>query len=61
MPPVTKNYDYDAFGNECDPDEEDTNPFRYCAEYFGYESLILISQYRAPCNFAENHLSGNVS
>ena len=31
---VTQTYDYDAFGNEKDPDEDDTNPFRFCGEYF---------------------------
>jgi len=28
-------YDYDAFGNEVEPDENDTNPWRYCG-VFGY-------------------------
>ena len=26
-------YDYDSFGNEINPQENDTNPFRYCGEY----------------------------
>jgi RHS repeat-associated protein len=35
---VTKNYDYDAFGNEQNPDTSDTNPFRYCGEYLDLET-----------------------
>jgi hypothetical protein len=35
---VTQEYDYDAFGNEKDPDENDTNPFRYCGEYYDAET-----------------------
>ena len=35
---VTKRYDYDAFGNEENPDSADTNPFRYCGEYFDKET-----------------------
>ncbi|MCL1975524.1 MAG: RHS repeat-associated core domain-containing protein, partial [Firmicutes bacterium] len=31
---VVKAYDFDIFGNERDLDTNDTNPFRYCAEYF---------------------------
>ena len=34
---VLKTYRYDAFGNEIDPEPLDTNPFRYCGEYFGRE------------------------
>ena len=33
-----KNYDYDAFGNEVNPDANDTNPFRHCGEYFDLSS-----------------------
>ena len=35
---VVKNYDYDAFGNEKNPDASDTNMFRYCGEYFDIET-----------------------
>ena len=47
---VTKNYNYDAFGNEVNPDANDTNPFRYCAEYFDKEtnSIYLRARYYAP-------------
>ena len=31
---VTRAYDYDAFGNEKNPSSTDTNPFRYCGEYY---------------------------
>ena len=34
---VLKTYRYDAFGNEIDPEPLDTNPFRYCGEYFDRE------------------------
>ena len=31
---VTKNYYYDSFGVELNPDAADTNPWRYCGEYY---------------------------
>ena len=31
---VTRNYRYDAFGNEINPVANDTNPFRFAGEYF---------------------------
>ncbi|WP_101911297.1 hypothetical protein [Marasmitruncus massiliensis] len=31
---VLKAYRYDAFGNEQNPEKLDSNPFRYCGEYF---------------------------
>ena len=31
---VTQEYAYDAFGVEQDPDAADTNPLRYCGEYY---------------------------
>ena len=34
---MLKTYRYDAFGNEIDPEPLDTNPFRYCGEYFDRE------------------------
>ena len=47
---VTKTYSYDAFGNERDPDEEDTNPFRYCGEYYDTETGLyyLRARYYDP-------------
>ncbi len=33
-----KSYEYDAFGVEKNPDPADTNPFRYCAEYYDTET-----------------------
>lgn len=35
---VTKRYEYDAFGNELGIDNTDTNPFRYCGEYFDVQT-----------------------
>jgi RHS repeat-associated protein len=47
---VTKAYVYDAFGVESGLDENDTNPFRYCAEYFDQEtgSIYLRARYYDP-------------
>ena len=47
---VTKTYAYDAFGNEINPGEADTNPFRYCGEYFDGEtgSIYLRARYYDP-------------
>ena len=47
---VTKRYDYDAFGNELNLDANDTNPFRYCGEYFDRESgtFYLRARYYSP-------------
>ena len=38
---VTWNYDYDAFGNERNPDPNDTNPFRYCGQYWDAETETI--------------------
>ena len=35
---VTRTYAYDAFGNELNPTVGDTNPFRYCGEYWDAET-----------------------
>ena len=35
---LIKSYEYDAFGVEKNPDPGDTNPFRYCAEYYDTET-----------------------
>ena len=47
---VTKRYDYDAFGNEENPSSSDTNPFRYCGEYFDKETetYYLRARYYDP-------------
>ena len=44
---VIKTYDYDAYGKEINPDPADTNPFRYCGEYYDTESgqLYLRNRY----------------
>jgi len=36
-----KNYEYDAFGVEQQPEDLDSNPFRYCGEYFDREAQTL--------------------
>lgn len=45
-----KTYDYDAFGNEKNPDPNDTNVFRYCGEYFDKETgtIYLRARYYDP-------------
>ncbi len=47
---VTRTYDYDAYGVQKNIDPTDTNPFRYCGEYFDKESgsIYLRSRYYAP-------------
>ena len=47
---VTKSYNYDAFGNEKNPSSTDTNPFRYCGEYFDKETgtYYLRARYYDP-------------
>ena len=47
---TVKEYDYDAFGNELNIDTTDTNPFRYCAEYFDTETdtIYLRARYYSP-------------
>ncbi len=47
---VTKTYNYDAYGVEKNPDANDTNPFRYCGEYFDKESgsIYLRNRYYSP-------------
>ena len=47
---VIKNYDYDAFGNEKNPDPNDTNVFRYSGEYFDKETgtIYLRARYYDP-------------
>ena len=47
---ATKSYEYDAFGNEVNPSADDTNPFRYCGEYFDEETgrIYLRARYYDP-------------
>jgi RHS repeat-associated protein len=49
---VIKEYSYDAFGNEKNPDGADTNYFRYCGQYFDIESgtYYLRARYYNPAN-----------
>ena len=44
---VTKTYDYDAFGVEINPDSGDTNPWRYCGEYFDTETEMIYLRHRS--------------
>ncbi|MCD8214598.1 MAG: M91 family zinc metallopeptidase [Clostridiales bacterium] len=46
---VTKDYEYDAFGNETDVSEADTNPFRYCGQYYDAETGLIYLRARY-CN-----------
>ena len=41
-----QSYDYDAFGNELNPDPNDTNPFRYCGEYYDTSTGLYNLQVR---------------
>ena len=47
---ATKTYAYDAFGNEKNIDASDTNPFRYCGEYYDAETgtIYLRARYYEP-------------
>ncbi|MEM1485858.1 RHS repeat-associated core domain-containing protein [Oscillospiraceae bacterium PP1C4] len=47
---LLKNYKYDAFGNEEKPEPLDSNPFRYCGEYFDKETgeIYLRARYYDP-------------
>ena len=49
---VYKEYEYDAFGVEVNKDDNDTNYFRYCGEYFDKEtdSIYLRARYYSPMN-----------
>ena len=44
---LEKSYEYDAFGNEVNPNSNDNNPFRYCGEYWDNEtgSIYLRARY----------------
>lgn len=62
---VTRTYAYDAFGNEKNPDEADTNPFRYCGEYWDSETgtYYLRARYYDPTvgRFTQQDTHWNVS
>lgn len=47
---VIREYSYDAFGNEINPDKKDDNPFRYAGEYYDKEtaSIYLRARYYTP-------------
>lgn len=47
---VVKSYTYDAFGVEKNIDEDDTNAFRYCGEYYDKETatVYLRARYYNP-------------
>ena len=47
---VTKDYRYDAFGVEQEPDEGDANVWRYCGEYWDIETgtIYLRARYYDP-------------
>lgn len=69
---LARSYDYDAFGVEKNPSSEDSNPFRYCGEYYDVETgtYYLRARYYDPrigrftsedkVNFVKNKLpNGN--
>ena len=47
---IIKTYDYDAFGNEINPDPNDSNPLRYAGEYYDKETgtYYLRARYYDP-------------
>jgi len=47
---VTQTYDYDAFGNQKSENPADSNPFRYCGEYYDAETgtIYLRARYYDP-------------
>ena len=47
---VILSYQYDAFGVEVNPNPDDTNPFRYCGEYYDAETgnYYLRARYYDP-------------
>lgn len=49
---VIREYSYDAFGNEINPDKKDDNPFRYAGEYYDKEtaSVYLRARYYSPAS-----------
>ena len=47
---VTKKYTYDAFGVEKNIDDNDTNVFRYCGEYYDKETSTVYREILCPVN-----------
>ena len=47
---IVKEYAYDEYGVETNPDKKDTNPFRYCGEYYDNETgfIYLRARYYDP-------------
>ena len=47
---LIKTYDYDAYGNELTRDQNDSNPLRYCGEYYDVETgfIYLRARYYDP-------------
>ena len=47
---IIKEYTYDEYGVEKNPDKSDKNPFRYCGEYFDIETgfIYLRARYYDP-------------
>jgi len=47
---ITNEYEYDAYGNQKEISSNDTNPFRYCGEYYDEESglIYLRNRYYDP-------------
>lgn len=63
---IKKQYHYDAFGVEHSPEQSDTNPFRYCGEYYDQETgdIYLRARYYSPVigRFdSEDSYRGNIS
>ena len=44
---VLREYGYDAFGVEKDIDENDSNPWRYCGEYYDKETDTVYLRFRS--------------
>ncbi|NJD04652.1 MAG: hypothetical protein FIA99_19105, partial [Ruminiclostridium sp.] len=62
---VVKSYDYDAFGNEKNIDNNDTNVFRYSGEYFDRETgtIYLRARYYDPATsrmLSEDGYTGDI-
>ncbi len=62
---VTRNYLYDAFGEEKDAQTNDHNPFRYCGEYLDNESgnVYLRARYYDPATsrmISKDSYEGNI-
>jgi len=47
---ILRTYRYDAFGNEWQPDRQNTNPFRFNGEYFDFETGRYYLRFRSYCS-----------